>query len=281
MKLKYVNTIWLEDMIQNETRLITQKKANLPKDKKQIEQHNLVFLASHYYDVAIYLYIKGNTMNVIRKNFQQAAIVYGQIVELRILGKVPLQFVSTDPKEMSWFFTPEKNPEKYRPDYAWTDGRHSLKYAFAAIVSRDQTISRYIISNIWEPEDASYLAPNSVTTTTDEHFFSYALREFILKNHEQALDFLDKVSDDDTYLTNQKNMLQAIIKINQVNFTENLHQLLDKHQKEALKKKNHKNPDWFLCLSALGLSKLALQHQIIDLADLPVDHLFFPREFLE
>lgn len=283
MRLKHLDPNWVTKRMQDEQRLIEQSKKNLPDDESLITQRHLGALEMHHYTLGLYQYAINSPLETIQASLHQASTMYFQMIQLRVSGRVPLQFVPNnpaDPKEMSWMFSPETNPEKFKPNYAWTDSCTSLKYSFVALLAKDIQLAHQIMVNIWDPEGAVYVGPKSEVCTTTKQSLAYALREFVKNDVDQAKHFLGFIKTYHSFLGPQKRMLNAIIQSNGSGFLKSLNILLDEHQEEALKKKNHKNPDFFLCLPALGLSKLALQHQVINLADLPENNLFFSKEFL-
>jgi hypothetical protein len=238
--------------------------------------------------MGLYYYALGWPIEQVRHSFSEATSAHLRLFELRGTEEpFPVTLLRIDPSK------PVLHPERVTEDrglhdpgskdFSLTNPRAGLLAVLLALTAGEYDSARILSGMIWDPPGAKYIAPNSVVCTTDEQHLAYALRAIFEENLETAqaeLLVIRAQADEGIRVALQKKMLLAMISGDSGQFLSHLNELIAWHELQAPLKKNRSDPDYYLCLPALGLSVMAVRSRIISTRQLPGGCVFFPHELI-
>lgn len=280
MILDYIDKEWIDNRINIEQNLIRKNTSDISiKTDNYMLQRNLAILALHHKELALFLYASVGLNRETIYHFKIASDIYLKMIDLRKQGFVPQQIIKFDAGDLPWAISPEKNPEKFAPDYSLTNSKYSLQYISCAFISNEKEIANSLIRNTWDPINASYVGLNSEVCTFNEHYFAYAIQELWNGNKDICMKYINNVIPANFNTELQKKLITSIVEDNKQLFLDFMKMLIKDHAVNAYLQKNHKNPDFFLCMTSFIYCAIAIRLNLISSIDLEFDSPFFPNIF--
>lgn len=256
-------------------------------EPKSLLQTRYSSLASDYESIAWFSYALGFPIAEVRSALCYAVSAYLKVFELRgTAPQFPVYKFQYDPSYSPGI--PESTIEfkqlhdNDKVDYSLTNSQKGYVALCEALIVGEDLIVEKLSTLIWDPPNATYIGPRSFCTPNDQHL-AYAMRELLYGDIASMLSELAalKTSRQDVNIAFQATMLQALAMNDPSNFIRSIAALLCWHEKEAVSRKNYRNPEFFICTPGLALCKLALQRQICTIEDLPNENVFLPLKLID
>jgi len=218
-------------------------------------------LANDYRELACVAYAAGDPLDAVRNLLVAWSRAHLEVVKCRGTGQSGA--AAPPPKE-----------------YSTGNSRSTYLAMCAALAAADRATARSLAPFVWDPPHASYVGPTSVICTTEQQTLAYALKFELLDDRgraEEELARLTRVSED---AVGEMLMLRGIVETSPARFLDGLGRTLANHARRAAEKPNYRVAKYFLCLPALGLAALALEHHVATCEQLPADNVYLPRELI-
>jgi Immunity protein 49 len=251
-------------------------------------QASLSGVASGYMTVGLFTYATGYPIEQVRDYFIQAAQAYLKVFELRgTQPPFPVTLVTLDPskKPDEPGFEIERRP-MHPPgavDHSLTNSKKGLSAVYITLAGGDDRLADKLTSLLWDPPDARWLRAKSVVCTLNDHHLAYAVKYLFAGDAagvEAELSQVRIMRKDQLPLRFHREMIRGLAAHEPEKFLAALKDLLTWHTKEARAEKNKYEPDYYLCLPAVGLSAWAARHGFVSLTQLPHDDVYLPLQLV-
>jgi hypothetical protein len=164
-------------------------------------------------------------------------------------------------------------------DYSETNSREGFLSVCKALIVGDEQAEREFAGMIWDPPGATYLSKNSVVCSFNDQRVAYALKAHYEGDYARFEAELRGLRSPKPNVAAEATMLRAIMGRDRAMFVQGLDALLRWHRREATRDQGTRNDSYrYICVSGLGLARLAIREGICTRHDLPADEPFLPLE---
>lgn len=218
--------------------------------------------------IGLLKYALGYPLLEVSKAFERLAETYLAVLDLRGTSPHP---------EVQRMAAGEK-------DYTLTNSRDQLVSICSALLSGRNELAATLSQREAEPRKARFVSPTSSSCRSYEVKLVRAFKQLLL-NEEDGVKEKPKGVNFPMNARRGRWMaeMQVAIRWNEPwVFLETLNALLDWHEKNNCERSPYEfttDIDHFLCIWGLGLSRLALDRELIEFEDLP-DRICHPRDLL-
>jgi hypothetical protein len=217
-------------------------------------------LANGYARLAAVAYAAGDSLDACRKFLRESAIAHLELVKLRGNGT-------------------ESGADWISPaEYSTGNSRSTFMAICSALASGDRTLATTLAPWVWDPEGVTWLSPQSVICSTHQQTLAYALKDVLLGRQKEAAARLDKLKAIREETIGEVLMLDGVVVSDAARIMRGLEFQLKWNRRKA--KEEDFTPDYFLCVSALGLCALGIQEKVVTKQDLPDNDVYFPRDLI-
>lgn len=245
----------------------------------KVTKGRLSLLAGHYNRIAMNYYALGFPLTSVKEAFAKSALAKLRMFENRDkASSFSVVHLQVDPSRS---LVVEK-PDEPEPDHSLTNSQEGYTAVCEAMLAGLDKIAERIAKLIWDPPNAPYIGKRSFCTPDDQRL-AYALR-LLFCGGEREVNLSGLIQGRGTVAENvihQASMVQAICEYDFLKFRDGLTELLEWHRRAAKLKQNECDSDFYLCVSGLGLSAIAIRRGICKIEDLPQRNVFFPIEILD
>jgi hypothetical protein len=165
-------------------------------------------------------------------------------------------------------------------EYATGNACSTYEAICGALAVGDRATARALAPLVWDPPGAEYVGPNSVICTDERQVLAYALRFELLDDRGRADQHLKRLTRVTQDAVGEMLMMRGILETRPELFLDGLTRTLAVHEHAARDKANYRVAKYFLCLPALGLSALALEHGLVAREQLTADNVYLPRDLI-
>lgn len=242
-----------------------------PDDLTQIDY---VLAADPALDCACVTYALGAESGDVRLWLSRAAHLLGQVFALR--GTTPpIPVTVIDDMGERHDATPSG------PDQSLTNSRRGLLAMQTALIAGDQELAEQSAELVGDPPNASYIGPDSEVCTPDDQAIAYALKAFLLEQTAVAVFHLGGITKGaPPVIRQQAAALSMLIDRDRGAFLTALDRLLEAHAAEAAEPENAREPRRFMCLSAIALTRLAIDRGLVSRDHVPASSIYLPLDLL-
>ncbi len=280
-RLEYINVTHNAEVMRSSIKYVSKLTSLIESEPGRLLCTRYSSLFSDYRQIGEDQYALGYSIPEVRQSFILAAEAYLKVLEVRGTEEAfPVYEFVYDPSY------PTESPESFVEfkeidrgnDYSLGNSWDSYLAACLAFAVNRDTLARQIAGLIWDPPEASYVRAGSFCTPNGQRL-AYAFRELIKGSLESSEAELKKVQvqKKEAMLFYQKKMIRALGNGDPKLFLEGLSLLMESHRKKARRTKDSKD---YVCVSGLGLCRLALQQGLCKLEELPQDNVHLPLELL-
>lgn len=166
-------------------------------------------------------------------------------------------------------------------DYSMTNSQKGFKVMLIGLLCLDAKQTHAFSQLVEDPEEATYIGPDSEICTPADQQLAYAMKCFLEDDGPGTMELLKAsfASAKDDFTKGQVALFMSLLVRNKDRFLQALRVLLGFHAKAAKRKANHIISTWYFCLPALAFAKLALAAGLVKEEDLK-DQPFFPVAML-
>lgn len=152
----------------------------------------------------------------------------------------------------------------------------SFDAALTALTIRDFDLARDLVTLAGPSPNASVVSPRSEVCTTNQQTLSHALNSLLASDRALARHEASKLAvRTATKIEKQIGLMIAAIATGGDVLTER-GALLDYHEQLAVRRDNHLDSSFWLCMPALGLSFLSIHFGEFEFSDLETDSVYCP-----
>jgi hypothetical protein len=260
--------------------LISREPADMPQSRHS-------YLAGEYAYIGLLSYALGRPFHEVREAFLGAAKSYLTVFELRgTESPFPVTDLVLDPtkaiKDPAFVISSKGRHSPGAKDYSVTNSKTAFEAVSLALVARDYALAERLANLIWDPPNATYVGPHSEVCTLNEQHLGYAIRELVAGADAGCVREASQITwnkiESDVFCLGK--MVRAIAEGIGETFLVALRKLLEWHDKQATRKENLRNPEWYLSLRGLGAGVLAVRRQVLRIEELPDDNPYLPLELM-
>ena len=269
-RLDYVDTDLAQRVVSQLKSMIADSRQLLTSEPEKLRQRRLSFLSRELRMLANYLYALGEPLTEVNSHLRDAAVAKLRVFELRGQGEGFERELVTITLDHTRDDVNSVERQTDRADGSLTNSRSGLDAIYMAMVSGQFLMAQRLAQLIGDPSDAPWVGADSDVCTWDDQRIAYAVRDYILGESGDPEAELGNLSNTDSRSAAEGSLVRALIE-EPPKFAEALEAQMKWHRTEARKKRNRKNTDYFLNLTALGLTALAIRNLGVAVADLPQD----------
>jgi hypothetical protein len=255
-----VDDTWATALQQSYERLLAQHLDAIAKTPPERLIYAWAAVANDYRELAHVLYASGEPLDRVRELLVSSARAHLELATLRRAGAP----CTVDPSL-----------------YSTGNSRSTYLAICMALIGGQSNLALALAPLVWDPPDASYVAPNSVICTDMQQALAYAMKYALLENRDEAeaqLAHLTRVPED---IVGELLMMRGLISAQPERLLKGIVLALAWHAREAAEPDNYRVPKYFLCVPALGLAARGLQRGLVAREQLPANDVYFPRDLIE
>lgn len=285
-RIDYLNTDNARYALQTHQEHIPELLAMIKSEPAKLRQIRYSSLASSYNEIALTSYALGYPLDVVAKNLRSAVQAYVEVFRLRGT-EPPFEAYEVVPAAQETV-TLGGDPFVIRPlhdpaskDYSLTNSRKNYYAVCKSLIVGDMSSATELAGVIWDPPGAPYLGKNSEVCTPNDQRIAYAMRRYYACDPTGVEAELRGLSSASTSIGAQATMWRGLVSLDGHLFVNGLDSLIRRHEKEARLKENRFESEFFICIPALGLARLALRDGVCGFHELPSDSVYLPIQLLE
>lgn len=288
-RLDYIDLDLTKRVLVGREEFIEEFEENERFGRHHAPQTSYSLVVTDYLHNAFNRYALGEPLEDVHAYLVKAATYMGRVFELRgTQPPFPVTVFTTD----SFGNVVDSHPlhPKGAVDFSKTNPVDGLLGLYLALIIGNMQLAQHIAQLMWDPEDATYIAPDSEVCTPDEQHLAYAVKHLILKDDQAALTELAAIKLKSAIVRaygSQRDVKRQVAIVRAIAYGEKadilggLHDLIEWHTKVARQEANRKNPAFFFSVPGLGLLALAAAKGVVEkVAKVSINSVHFPLELI-
>jgi Immunity protein 49 len=289
VRIPYINVPLAQQALSVNQRLADDTRRLIREDPVRLAQTRHNGLADHLESAGLLAYGLGHPLEDVQEHFLQSAQASLRVFELRgTEPRLPVEVIALDragscPDDATAWQPADSQGGSSMIDHSLTNSRDGMRRVHVALASGDYALAEKLSGLLWDPPNATYVGPDSVVCTPNDINLAQALRATFALRKEDLEQNVNKISirrREDAGIGTEASLMRAIMERQREEFYAGVRELLAWHSKRATRKQYRADPHFFLCLSAIGLSILALRQGVIEVQRLPDDNEYLPLELI-